>query len=506
MHSLGENEVSRTLARNRLTWRSLGGFVLAAAAPLTVVGAGVTNGWAVTGLVDIPAAYVVTAVVLGLFAVGYTAMARRLPNAGAFYTLLARGLGRPAGVAAGFVAVVSYLAMQVGLVGGLGVIGADSLHQVFGVSVAWWVVAGVGWAVIGLFGIARIDLNGRVLAILLLVECALIVVFDLVELAHPYRGQVSVAAVSPTGLVTGGVTAGLVAAVIAVTGFVGFEDAPNYAEEARPGAPTRAVVVSLVVTAVLYAGSSWAMTVTAGPANVVAGSRKYFSEYMFVLVGGYVPHVMIDLGRLLIMTSLFAAALAFHNTVNRYVFSMSRDRALPYGLSRTWTRFQSPAPASALQTALTAVVLVAVLAAGVDPQTVLFFGGTVAAGLGVVVLLTGCCAAMIAWFARYRQAETRWQAFVAPALAGVGLAVITVVTMVHVDTLMGAAPGSTVTWLLPTGLGAVAALGVLVALTLRLVRPAAYRRIGQAGDERFVPGGAHAAVPSGAVVLDGDQR
>jgi amino acid transporter len=45
----------------------------------------------------IPLAYVVVSVILVIFAVGYTAMARHHTSTGAFYSFVSRGLRQPAG-------------------------------------------------------------------------------------------------------------------------------------------------------------------------------------------------------------------------------------------------------------------------------------------------------------------------------------------------------------------------------------------------------------------------
>src|SRR5207244_2538547 len=93
-YGTGVDIVSRTLARNRLGVPGVVFFVLAAAAPLTVVAGGATTGWAVTGVVGIPVSYLATGIVLAVFSVGYTAMSRKIVNAGAFYSYITHGLGR----------------------------------------------------------------------------------------------------------------------------------------------------------------------------------------------------------------------------------------------------------------------------------------------------------------------------------------------------------------------------------------------------------------------------
>ena len=74
------SKVSRVLASNRLGVASVVFFVVAAAAPLTTAAGGATTGFAVTGVLGIPVAYLVITVVFALFAVGYVAMSRHITN------------------------------------------------------------------------------------------------------------------------------------------------------------------------------------------------------------------------------------------------------------------------------------------------------------------------------------------------------------------------------------------------------------------------------------------
>jgi len=53
--------------------------------PTTIMKSGSRAAYQTTGLTDIPAAFLVIAVILALFATGYVAMTRHITNAGAFY-------------------------------------------------------------------------------------------------------------------------------------------------------------------------------------------------------------------------------------------------------------------------------------------------------------------------------------------------------------------------------------------------------------------------------------
>jgi hypothetical protein len=72
--------VSRALARDRLGVPAVLFFVLAGVAPLTVAAGVIPSAYATTGLTGIPAAFLVIAIILAVFASGYVAMTRHIQN------------------------------------------------------------------------------------------------------------------------------------------------------------------------------------------------------------------------------------------------------------------------------------------------------------------------------------------------------------------------------------------------------------------------------------------
>src|SRR5215470_5455747 len=167
--------VSRALARDRLGMPAVLFFVLAGVAPLTVAAGVIPTAYQTTGLTAIPAAFVVVAVILAVFAAGYVAMSRHITNAGAFYAFIARGLGRPAGVAAALVALLAYSCLQVGLYGALGPAAAAEAAAHLGVHAPWWAWALAAWGLVTVLGQLRVDITGWVLGALLSAEIAIIV-------------------------------------------------------------------------------------------------------------------------------------------------------------------------------------------------------------------------------------------------------------------------------------------------------------------------------------------
>ncbi len=159
------------LRRRRLGVMHIVFFTVAASAPLTVLGGGVTTTYAVSGLTGIPLSFLIIAVALALFAVGYAAMSRFVANAGAFYSYLANGLGPVAAVSGAFVALIAYNGIQIGLYGLFGSALGDLVSSMTGLTLPWWVWGFAALLVVGLLGVRRVDLNANVLAVLLVLEC-----------------------------------------------------------------------------------------------------------------------------------------------------------------------------------------------------------------------------------------------------------------------------------------------------------------------------------------------
>ncbi|MBT8227471.1 MAG: APC family permease, partial [Dactylosporangium sp.] len=321
--------VSDTLAANRLGVPSVVFFVMSAATPLTVTAGVVTTAYAATGLLGLPSAFVAVGVLLGLFSVGYVAMARKVGNCGAFYAYLARGLGRPVGVAGAWVALLAYNSLQVGLYGAIGAATSPLLRQWFDLAPPWWLIALAAWALTAGLGLLRVDVNGRVLAVLLVAEVTVIVVYSLASLTHPAEGTVSLTALSPAHLVGSGAGALL---VLAVLGSVGFESAVVFSEESRHPRRTvpRATYLSVGLIAALYTLASWAMIVAVGPDRIVAVSREQGTEVIFNLADAHLGAMAATIGQALFVTSLIAAMIAFHNTTSRYMYALGREGVLPH--------------------------------------------------------------------------------------------------------------------------------------------------------------------------------
>ena len=476
-----QSHVSRALAADRLGIPAVLFFVLAGVAPLTVAAGVIPTAYQTTGLTGIPAAFVAVALILALFAVGYVAMTRHITNSGAFYAFISNGLGRVAGVAAALMALLSYSCLQVGLYGAFGPGAAAEAAVHLGLHAAWWVWALVAWALIAVLGLQRVDITGWVLGVLLTAEILVIFAETVSGLVHPAGGHIGFGTLSPADLTSAGFGTFGVLAVVAVLGFVGFEQAPVLAEEARNARRTvpLATYLALGVIAVVYAGASWAMAVHAGQGRVVAAAAQQGPGLLFGLGDGLLSAT----AQFLFLTSLFAAALTFHNVVWRYMYALGRENVLPAALGRTGGN-NIPKTASLVQSATGLAVICAYAAAGWQPMTKLFFWLGTTGGFGILVLLALTAIAVIAFFARDAHGEGAWCRLIAPALAAILLALIVVLAVLNYSTLLGVGRGDAAAWAFPASYAAVGLVGLTWGVMLKIRRPRVYSTIGL---------GAHAA-------------
>src|SRR5690606_35632222 len=118
-----------------------------------------------------------------------------------------------------------------------------------------------------------------------------------------------------------------------VAAFMGFESGAIYSEEVVDPRRTvaRATYIALIVIALFYAFSAWAVGVGVGPSSVVEESQAFGPDLIFNWLGQHSP-MLPNFANLLFVTSLLAVLLAFHNAVARYFFALGRSTVLPKAL------------------------------------------------------------------------------------------------------------------------------------------------------------------------------
>ncbi|GGK89842.1 APC family permease [Mangrovihabitans endophyticus] len=463
-----------SLRAGRLGTTAMFALGIAAVTPLSVVAGAIPLAYGQVRELGVPAGYAITAALLAIFTVGLAAMARHVPNAGAFYAYVTAGLGRAAGVATAGLALVAYNCMQIGLYGAFG-IAATAAASAFGWRSHWGVWIAAGWLAVAVLGQSRTRFNARILAVLISAEVLVVIVLDAVMVGHPADG-IRLDTLNP--LLLAGPT-GAASLVGAITGLVGFEIPLAHAALARDPRRTtrRAITLILAVVAVLYAGSAWAMSVATGPDRIIAVAERHLTDLFFVLPAPYVPRAVMGVAGVLFATSLFAAMIAFHSTVARYTLTLAREGVLPRWLAVTRAD-EVPVAGSAMQSTAAAVTLLAVVGLGLDPTIDLFFYGTISGGLGVLVLMSVTAVAVIRYFRRHPGDENVWRRRVAPLIAAMFLLLVLAATLAFYGELLGTDDPLKI-WLAPCVYLLAATCGVAWARVLRRRRPEAYAAIGQ---------------------------
>ncbi|MGA4876814.1 hypothetical protein [Streptomyces lydicamycinicus] len=162
-------DTAHTLGRNAVGAGDLVFFVVAAAAPLTVTAGAAPVAIGMAGQAA-PLGYLLSGLLMIVFAAGFTAMSRHVRNAGAFYACIGRGLGRATGAGSAYVAVLSYNAIEVGLLAVFGWFTESGFRNLTGVHVPWGAWATAGIVAIGVLGCLKVALSAKVLALALALE------------------------------------------------------------------------------------------------------------------------------------------------------------------------------------------------------------------------------------------------------------------------------------------------------------------------------------------------
>src|SRR5690348_9244829 len=111
--------------------------VVAAAAPLTVIGGNMPLAMGLGNGAGAPVGFLIAALVLLVFSVGFVAMTPFVPEAGAFFSYVTTGLGHRLGMGVAVVALIAYTAIQVGIYGYIGWAIDDTVRFYGGPQIPW---------------------------------------------------------------------------------------------------------------------------------------------------------------------------------------------------------------------------------------------------------------------------------------------------------------------------------------------------------------------------------
>lgn len=401
--------------------------VVAAAAPLTVIGGNMPLAMGLGNGAGAPMGFVLAAAVLGVFSIGFVTMTPYVREAGAFFSYVTLGLGERLGRGAAAVALIAYTAIQVGIYGYVGWAINDTVGFYGGPDIPWPVYAFVILAIVAVLGYRHIDLSAKVLGIALALEVGIVVLLDVVIVASPGPSGLTLTSFDPSTFTDGSLG---VAMLFALTGFIGFEATAVFRDEARDPERTvpRATYAAVLIIGGFYALTCWAFVVALGPDHVSSVAQRTLDgngNMLLDTTDDKLGRVGRDAVNVLLITSLFACVLSFHNVIARYQFILAGKGLMPRRLAEVHPRHASPARSSLVQTATAAVIVLVLAVLGIDPLVGVFGSMAGVATVGMVLLMFTTSAAVVAYFARHADtvAGRWWSCRVAPVVACLGLAV-----------------------------------------------------------------------------------
>jgi len=462
------------LKRNAIGTGGIAFLVISAAAPLTVM-AGVAPVAIATGGIGAPAGYLIAGAVLTIFAIGFMAMTRHVKAAGGFYTYISMALGKTVGLASAILAIVSYNCLQIGVYGLFAVQTQSMLHFVFGIDVPWPAVALSAVAAVWFLGYRGIDVGAKVLGVLLVAETAILAVMGVGILSHGGAHGISGSSFAPENAFNPGVLAIL---GICFAAFMGFESTVLYRREARnpDKSVPRATFIAVGFMSVFYAFIVWTVVQAYGDGDVVQAAGQLSNGMFFTTINQYVGPWAEIVMYVLIVTSVYASQLAFHNAINRYVYMLARDGVLPAFLAGTHSKYKSPHRAGQLQSVLAAVVISVCAVLGADPYQQLLIWVNTPGIFGIVGLQGLVSVAAFIYLRRNPAAVTN--RLVVPLSIASAVLLFAVVAMIAVNiellTFADALTNTIILLVTP----AVFLAGLLITRRLRTRSPQTFARIG----------------------------
>ncbi len=420
----------KSLKRDQLGVPSIVFLVLAAVAPLTatIVVLPLAIGFGNGG--GLPVAVIVVAVALLLFAIGYAQMSRELVNAGGFYAIAVKGLGRTAGLITGLIATLGYNAFVAGGIGTIGFFtGAVVFPILFGFEVHWYIVGAVAFIACFLLARRGIHVSALVLGVALIIETAILVAFAFSVLIRTgFDITAFTLAFSPEILVGGSVW---IAFLLVATAFLGFEATSLFSEEAKTPRTTvpRATYAAIILIGVLHTFVGWAVVSAVGVRDAQGAALDSLAagDLVVNLLGDYLGPVVAIIALVLLVVSVIAAQLAFHNSAARYLYSLGRARILPGWLAVT-NRHGAPQRAL-LVNLIFGLVIAGIFAIAVEtdpdgnalpPVLTLVPVGIGFATLAILIVQAIAALSVVVHFRRTGD-KRWWSTFIAPGLGFLAL-------------------------------------------------------------------------------------
>lgn len=467
------------LASNSIGLSHIVFFVVAAAAPMTAVVGATPPAFAFGNGAGVPGAFILAGILYLLFSVGFTAMTRHVSGAGAFYAYISRGIGSAAGISGALIALLAYFAIQLGIYALFSVFMTATLAPL-GIELPWWIWSLLVLVIVLLCGQRNIAISGRILGACMIAELAILLLLDIAIVAGGGGPEgLTLSGFSPSEVFSPGLG---VTMVFVLGAYVGFEATAIFGEEAHNPERTipMATYVAVLLITIFYAISTWAIVQHYGPSHVQEAAKNSLEGFYFDAAGELLGGWSVQAMNLLLLTSLFACLLSFHNTLNRYFYTLGHEGLVWKTLSSIHSRHGSPHIAGIVQALLVALIIAGFAIGGADPYTVVFSWMSALAVLAILAVQILVSIAVMVFFGREGHKQSIFVTLVAPLLSTIGLISAFALVNSNLSTLTGSE--SPLVQAFPEVVVLLGVAGLCIAFWLRHTQPDLYSRLGRALD------------------------
>lgn len=267
---------------------------------------------------------------------------RRYVGAGAVYEYLARGAHPSIGIAGAGMYVIGLLFLGAG--GGFvaeGYLLNDLLASELSIALGWWFWALASLAMVIAINWVGVRIGVRAIATTAVVSLVPFLLISVAVIADGGAGANTLAVFDPSQTSRNAVFHGV---LFAIALFIGFETVAALGEETT--APRRSIPAAMLLS-ILLCGGFFALVTYVGAIGfgkeALSHNAWFASGNPFGELGQrYVGHALGWIVNLTIVLDLMSVCIAFTLAASRVLMTLSRDRLLPAGLSRTSARFRTP--------------------------------------------------------------------------------------------------------------------------------------------------------------------
>lgn len=346
-------------------------------------------------------------------------LSRAFPSAGGYFTYVSRTLHPRVGFMASWLFVL-YTALIPGML--FAYMGRVLQNTVapYGVNIPWWVFFAAMAAFVAFIVYRGIDISGKALLGIGLLEIAIVVVFSVWGFFRPGPGGVNAQPFNPGHI---SFTAFYLAAVFGMFNYTGWEGAAPVAEESKN--PRRdipiATIVAIVFNCVLITICTWGLLSAWGTDRVAS-----------IITAKQIPPITLAhrlwgpvwwLVVFALVNSVLASSIASSIVSTRMWYAMGRVGALPRAFATIHERYRSPSTATWLQIALFIVVGVGgALLTGID--NIYLVGGLTITFAAIIIYVLANVGLTVHMWRRDRRRFNWLLHFGFPVVSTVALAIL----------------------------------------------------------------------------------